>query len=188
GPKTLDGPDQVAGFNTGKFKGVFVPLGEMRTQSDGTLLVLAADGNSGAPDPTDTLTEFADNDGWYDDVADGPVTATVELVAGGKPPVAPAWVLCVPPKFAPAIQPIVTMYDSLLDRWTRDHAGFDAKQSIDGDVKPFYHRLTQHQYVNGDVKVHSFNASPFPAAGSGLATKLFGFLRPPGKAPLVDAN
>ncbi len=71
----------------------------MRTQLDGTLLVLAADGNSDAPGPTDLIEEFADNAGWYDDVADGPVTATVELTAGVVP-VAPAWVLCVPPTYA----------------------------------------------------------------------------------------
>ena len=53
GSKTLNGPNQAAGFNTGMVMGVTVPLGEMRTQADGALIVLGGSGNSGsfsAPD------------------------------------------------------------------------------------------------------------------------------------------
>ena len=39
--------------------------------------------------PADT---FANNEGWHDDVSDGPVTATLEI-DGRAVPVDPAWVI-----------------------------------------------------------------------------------------------
>jgi hypothetical protein len=50
------------------------------------------------------LQTFADNDGWYDDVSDGPVTAVVTLTAE-KPPVDPAWVIVGPPSSRPPSSP-----------------------------------------------------------------------------------
>ncbi|HEV8486051.1 MAG TPA: LodA/GoxA family CTQ-dependent oxidase [Blastocatellia bacterium] len=184
GSKTLNGPNQAAGFNTGMVMGVTVPLGEMRTQADGALIVLGGSGNSGSFSNV-PLQTFADNDGWYDDVSDGPVTAVVTLTGGATPPVEPSWVIVGPPKFAPAIQPIITMYDTLLQAWRNAHPAFDPGYSIDADVQPFYERLTRHTFVNQSIKTHSFNPTPFPAAGSALAQKLFNFLNNPA-APSND--
>ena len=186
GAKTLNGPNQAAGFNTGSVGGVLVPLGEMRTQADGALIVLGGSGNSGSFAGKPIVT-FADNDGWYDDVSDGPVTAVVTLTGGATPPVAPSWVLVAPPKFAPAIQPVIAMYDTLLQAWANGHPGFDPGYSIDQDVKPFYERLTRHVYVNSDIKTHSFNATPFPAAGSALSQSMFAILNDPA-APTNNAG
>lgn len=186
GAKTLDGPNQAAGFNTGQVMGVLVPLGEMRTQADGALIVTGGAGRSGSFD-NQPLQTFADNDGWYDDTSDGPVTAVVTLTGGATPPVDPAWVIVGPPKFAPAIQPIISMYDTLLQAWANAHPGFDPGYSIDADVKPFYERVTRHQYVNQAMKIHSFNASALPAAGSAVAQALFNILNDPA-APLNDAG
>ena len=178
GAKTLDGPNQAAGFNSGTVMGINVPLGEMRTQADGALVVLGGWGNSGSFSGV-SLQTFADNDGWYDDVSDGPVTAKVTLTGGATPSVEPAWVIVGPPKFAPAIQPIITMYDTLLHAWAKAHPGFDPNYSIDADVKPFYERLIRHVYLNTETKVHSFNATALPAAGSALAKSLFSHLNDP---------
>ena len=186
GAKTLDGPNQAAGFNTGTVMGVPVPLGEMRTQADGALIVLGGWGHSGSFNGQDLQT-FADNDGWYDDVSDGPVTAKVTLTGGATPAVAPAWVIVGPPKFAPAIQPMITLYDTALHAWEKAHPGFDPGYSIAADVKPFYERLLQHIYLNETIQAHSFNASAFPAAGSALAKSLFNFLNDPA-SPSSDPN
>ena len=61
---------------------------------------------------TRALKDFADNDGWFDDTAEGPVTATVRLKATGQTPeVSGARVVVGPPDFAPEIQNFVTAYD-----------------------------------------------------------------------------
>ena len=52
--------------------------------------------------PESRSPDFANNDKWHDDVADGPVTAVVTLP--GQEPVAvhhPSWVTVAPPDFAP---------------------------------------------------------------------------------------
>jgi hypothetical protein len=73
-------------FDEGKFLGSNVYLGELRTDAAGRLLVLGGRGRSeGIPvnpgGPVPTLGSFANNNRWFDDVADGPVTASV-TVAG----------------------------------------------------------------------------------------------------------
>jgi len=83
-PRSLSGSNQAASFDTGKFLGVSVPLGDMRTEKDGRLLVLGGFGKSASPAHM-LLSEFANNDGWYDDVSDGPVTASVKFKNGGAP-------------------------------------------------------------------------------------------------------
>ena len=57
GPRTLTGPSQAAKFDTGVFKlpsqpAVNVPLGEVRTDVDGRLLVLGGFGTSKSPRET----------------------------------------------------------------------------------------------------------------------------------------
>ena len=113
GPRTLNGAIQAAGFNTGNFLGKSVPLGEMRTDAQGRLLVLAGFGSSGSVPPGLEITNYANNDGWHDDTADGPVTASI-VVEGRSFTAAPAWVLCAPPNFAPSVESITTLYDVLL--------------------------------------------------------------------------
>jgi hypothetical protein len=179
GPKTLDGPNQAAAFNNGKIYQITVPLGEMRTEADGRLLVLGGFGKAASFNGSG-LNTFADNSGWYDDVSDGPVTAKVTLTGGATPPVEPAWVIVGPPKFAPAIPPIVTMYDTLLQAWKNAHPNFDPGYSVDADVEPFFARIQAHQYVNQLMKNnHSFNAGPPPAPGSGGAQGFVGWLNNP---------
>jgi len=179
GPKTLDGPNQAAAFNNGKIMDIPVPLGEMRTEADGRLLVLGGSGNAASFDGSG-LETFADNNGWYDDVSDGPVKAKVTLTGGDTPPVEPAWVIVGPPKFAPAIPPVITMYDTLLQAWKNANPGFDPGFSIDADVKPFYERLQAHQYVNDAVRQnHTFNATPLPGAGTLPAKTLANWLNDP---------
>jgi len=114
GPRTLNGPNERSAFSTGAFLGVPVPLGEIQTDVDGRLLVLGGFGDSGSPHNT-PLSGFADNDDWYDDVSDGPVTALVRVNGSNEwTKAASAWIICGPPKFAPAIENMITLYDTLL--------------------------------------------------------------------------
>jgi hypothetical protein len=111
-------------------------LGELRAiQQDKNirLLVFGGFGNSGSfkklfGDPV--ITDYANNDGWFDDVSDGPVTARVKIkvleIDGRatdpkKPPTAyanvevPAWVIVGYPRYAPQITDIVTMDEVVYD-------------------------------------------------------------------------
>lgn len=90
-----------------------VGLGEIRTDSQGRLLVLGGRGESGSPEDTD-IDDYWHNTGWYDDVSDGPVTATVNT-SDGTFQATPAWIVVGPPKFAPGIDNMVTLYERLFD-------------------------------------------------------------------------
>jgi hypothetical protein len=76
-------------------------------------------GNPVDPDAAPNMVDYANNDGWYDDMADGPVTA--KIVVDGAPVEvdAPAWVLVGPPDFAPGVGNAVNLFDTLWDLTVR---------------------------------------------------------------------
>lgn len=122
GERTVTGPDKRQTFDTGRIKfsdcpEVIVPLGEIRTDKKGRLTVLGGFGKSGCPKvppvPIDTFYYTPD---WYDDISDGPITASVKIRTTGETFEAEqAWVIVAPPKFAPGIDNITTLYDRLID-------------------------------------------------------------------------
>src|SRR6266436_1535034 len=58
-------------------------LGALRTDGAGRLLVLGGFGHSGSlRQPVALSDDYANNDGWWDDISDGPVRAAIELVSG----------------------------------------------------------------------------------------------------------
>jgi len=177
GPRSLTGPNQAAGFNTGMFRGVEVPLGEMRTEADGRLLILGGWGNSGSPTNTplgtnpSNVNTFANNDGWYDDVSDGPVTAKVTLNATDFDAVG-AWVICAPPKYAPGIEDIITLYDMLFQRAVdKGLLTAPVTPSFNKDIFPILDRsikikwLFDFSHVPGGKDHHTLSgAFPLPKA------------------------
>jgi L-lysine epsilon oxidase-like protein len=95
-------------------------LGQLRSDRDGHLVVIGGIGQSDFDGAVhEQIGTFANNEGWFDDVSDGPVTAT--LTIDGTPfAVAGAWVLVGPPDFAPAIRSYHSMYDSVIDLIVRE--------------------------------------------------------------------
>ncbi len=96
-------------------------LGELRSDADGRLIVIGGMGQSDF-DPDlgrETIGHFANNDGWFDDMSDGPVQAEL-TIDGAKQEVAGAWVVVGPPDFVPPIHSYRTMYDSLVDVFVRE--------------------------------------------------------------------
>lgn len=153
GPRGITGP-AVAGeryrFDSGTFLDEPVDLGELRTDEAGRLLVLGGHGRSGSPGDT-PLRHFADNDGWFDDTADGPVTVEVTLrETGEKPPVRhTSWVVVAPPDFAPTVTNLVTLYD------VAEQAAVDAgylpmptEVCYPRDVAPIFERASGYQWVS----------------------------------------
>src|SRR5581483_4451113 len=109
-----DGGDPAAAFDSGTFFGAPVPLGELRTDAAGRLLVFGGTGRSTPAVPGLLATTFANNELWHDDTSDGPVDATVRI--GGRDiPTTGAWVVVAPPNYAPGIQSVVTMYDVMFE-------------------------------------------------------------------------
>lgn len=134
-------------FDHGKFCGQPVYLGELRTDEAGRLIVLGGHGKSASYDGKPAVT-FANNDGWHDDVADGPVTATVKI--GGKTiPCDGAWVVVAPPNYAPDVKTVRTMYDLLRALFVDHHwLPEPATVSFRDDILPIFQRLTGLGWVN----------------------------------------
>jgi hypothetical protein len=66
------------------------------------------------------IDTYANNDFWFDDTSDGPVTATL-IMKGHRVPVdVPAWVLVGPPSYAPQFLNMVTLYDTIYDTFVRN--------------------------------------------------------------------
>ena len=128
-------------------------LGELHAELDGTLNVLAGFGASGTTDSPPQITHFANNNNWFDDVADGPVTATLVFQDGRRIPVDDgAWVICAPPAFAPEIGNVVTLYDVMFDLAVRElnlrpeifsNGNFNSNYRVDfeKELRPLFRRI-----------------------------------------------
>ena len=158
GPRHIAGKSAAGGpehaFDTGTFKGtVTVPLGEIRTDATGRLLVLGGTGKSASPsgapvfNPADDKS-FNNADDWYDDTSDGPVTATVSI-NGVSIPVEAAWIVVAPPNYAPDIISWRTLYDLLVDLYVQNGwMALPEKISFANDILPMLRRLSNLQWVN----------------------------------------
>jgi hypothetical protein len=150
----LPGARQVSGrnatpaqFDSGIFMGKKVYLGEIFTDAASRLVFLGGNGRSSSYNGSYAIT-FANNEGWHDDVSDGPVKATVTL--GGVPlEVTPAWVVVAPPNYGPMRKSVRTMWDLMRDVAIK--AGMLAKPtrpSFTHEILPIFVRLSGLQWVN----------------------------------------
>ncbi len=173
GPRCIDGKGnpvkgaefpKSASFDTGQFRGTPVPLGELKVDPHGRLLVLGGFGKSGSTKPDNPIGSdptndeyWADNDYWYDDVSDGPVTATVTLPNGNQiaieQPQDSAWVIVAPPKYAPGIYSIVTLYD-VVREVASDRQGIEDEQKVTyyDDIYPILQRAAETAWVNQEAQ------------------------------------
>lgn len=94
---------------------VKVHLGSVQTDEKGRLIVMPSSGKSSSATQGNAITNFADNDGWYDDWFDGWVKAEVTLESGETIDASPSWVACCGPDYAPEIQPFISLYDVVRD-------------------------------------------------------------------------
>jgi hypothetical protein len=126
-----------------------VPLGELRTDEDGRLIVLGGDGKSASATQQPAIT-FANNEGWYDDVSDGPVRARVKLKGESETLEAePAMVAVTPPNFGPGLYGVVTLYDVVYDLFVRQ-GWLQAPERLTfwEHIFPLFERLVNSQWVN----------------------------------------
>jgi L-Lysine epsilon oxidase N-terminal/L-lysine epsilon oxidase C-terminal domain len=173
GPRTLTGPRESRRFSPednpehypvnfprGNLKPHRIEtLGAIATDEESRLLVLGGFGHSGSDRDPPVADNYANNDGWWDDTADGPVVARLSMddgrviaVDGG------AWALVAPPRFAPQLVNVVTLYDTMFDvavramglrpemyadgLWNRDY-----RPSFKREVLPILERITRYRWV-----------------------------------------
>lgn len=202
-------------------------LGELRTDDAGRLLVLGGRGRSRSNERGGPLVDdnFANYDGWYDDVADGPVTAVVSFQDGtrvqlggwtekacieGKPTghAGGAWVVVAPPKFSPHMDPVVSLYDRMVDVAVSslpldENSGYDLagsrlwrlarlkcdpayRPSFSHDVQPILARALLSRFVFGEAATKHYSVAAEVWGMLGDPTQLpdarsfvFRYLRPP---------
>lgn len=177
-------------------------LGELQTDGEGRLLVLGGYGISGSADPNATIQQYANNDGWWDDTADGPVAAVVELDTGETITVDAGWVIVAPPSYAPQIANLVTLWDTIFDTAVRNsgyapeifansvwNLGPDGyRPNFTTEIQPLLERATLYPWVAAiPPKPHSFDmgrlgAVPEPGQpdeNQGLRQWILSFLRAP---------
>jgi L-lysine epsilon oxidase-like protein len=153
-------------FDTGTFKGVLVNLGEIRTSDVGRLIFLSGRGISSSPSGAPPYVA-SDNDAfgnaadWHDDIADGPVDATVRI-DGVEVPIEGAWVLSAPPNYAPDLKSWRTLYDLLIDLYVAAK-WFPQKQDVSfaNDIYPILGRLSSLQWVNKALSAVFGHNAPF---------------------------
>lgn len=150
GQHSVSGKDQSVEVTYQQFN-FPLTLGTLKTDDQGRLIVL---GGHGAIDTSTQVPE----DGlfwpdWCDDVADGPVRATLKLATGESPAVQSAWVVTAVPGFAAPIENIVTLYDLALDMAVR-HLGHPAPQyvSFSRDIYPLLQRVVRLKWVSASAR------------------------------------
>lgn len=146
--KNADGRDEAYRMAGRFWKKLPVTLGHLRTDDAGRLLVFPGDGVANSALPQNPVRDFTNNDGWHDDWCDGWVKATVRI-GNAELDCEPAWVVSCGPKFAPQIEPIVSLYDAAREAML---AGGQMKvptgpASFRRDVLPVLRRAGTMQWV-----------------------------------------
>ncbi|MBL4705302.1 MAG: CTQ-dependent lysine 6-oxidase LodA, partial [Flavobacteriales bacterium] len=144
-------------------------LGDLKTDSDGRLIVLGGYGNAGGNEP---LTSYGGSDTWHDDISDGPVYCTITFKDKSDPIEVQAWIIVGSPDFAPEIVNISTLSDSMFDVAVQ-HFSLVPKMYNDGDfntsykvnyqrdILPIIQRISGYQWVANVQSMMAFTSNIF---------------------------
>ncbi len=109
-------------------------LGDMETDEFGRLIVVGAYGKAsgfegaGVYDSSAALDNAVNNDCWFDDTADGPVTAVLVFTDGTSHAVeGSSWVVTSDPSYAPQIANVVSLWEDMYNTWVEE---FDLEPSL----------------------------------------------------------
>lgn len=136
--------------------GALDSLGEMQTDEKGRLLVLAAKGKTAAKydeyGDYMPLTGDLNNEGWFDDAADGPVSATIIFEDDSTQNAFGAWVVCGDPSYAPQIRNVVSVWDDVYDAWIREldlqPEIYDSKtKQFNPDYEPYFDSMLRPIFI-----------------------------------------
>ncbi len=150
------------------------------------------------------IVDYANNDDWWDDTADGPVWAAV-TIDGTTYEADPGWVLVGPPAYAPEIANLVTLYDTIFDAavraghypaiwqqgfWKKGKDGY--RPNFQTEIAPLLERATLYPWVAAiPPKPHTFDIAMLGRMAddgsqgapdmAGLRKYVLDFVRPPDK-------
>nr|CAG8466834.1 12191_t:CDS:10 [Entrophospora candida] len=165
-------------YRTNNDPGHKLELGKMIMEKEGSLLIIGGKGKSGRVKKDVLITEYANNDYWYDDTSDGSIDATVTITINGsektlKNKESKSWVLVAPPKYAPGIPNLVSLYQVIKE--TQGLIPMNASNvEYYRDIRPIFDTIHKNSWVN----LMAFN-------GHGLNSKGY-FLRPELEKRLKD--
>ena len=140
-----------------------VALGTLKVDDSGRLLVLGGYGRSESLIPDNDVgvlmdtNYYANNDYWFDDTSDGPVTAEVRIGGHAMEVRDGAWVIVAPPKFAPDQHMPTTLYDTAMETWEKKQNGgklAERKVSFKNDIYPILDRLDGITWLNHTAYQH----------------------------------
>lgn len=178
-------------------------LGSVLMDRVGRLVVLGGFGNACGEE---IIATFTGQNTWYDDVSDGPVYCQLRVKGQANPIQLTAWVLVVPPKFAPELRNITTLSDVMYDVGVRFMGLvpdlFDAKRTdwpggwnpnyqanYERDVQSIIERPADYIWVANVPSMVAFAAPKFDVKDASEANRTnrqnyFGYFRQPGETEL----
>ncbi|MEA2740151.1 MAG: L-lysine 6-oxidase [Acetobacteraceae bacterium] len=216
GPRTVSGRAQHAPINKATSEGykfaswpehvvygeLIDSLGDVLTDNAGRLVVLGGFGKSGGDT---SITSFAGANTWHDDIADGPVVCTVTFTDKSVQHLE-AWCLVGSPKFAPEVENIVTLDDTMFDTAVRTLGAYPAifangtfnaayAPNFERDIQPILQRPGGYRWVANTPSMNSLSPPPFDprdktAATQGLRAAYLALFRIPSPENSIgpDAN
>src|SRR5581483_1560892 len=95
-------------------------LGDISTDDAGRLIFFGGHGKTVQLPNSLDIRNYVNNNGWFDDVSDGPISATLLLKDGTRVEAIGAWVSVAPPDFAPAVDNVVSLYETIWDVMVRN--------------------------------------------------------------------
>jgi len=130
--------DYPKSFPDNSFTPLYTPvgkiesLGELETDKQGRLIVTGGYGKAcawyqadGKPYPllqgviAPGVVGNVNENGWFDDTSDGPVSAVLVFDDDSVHTAHDAWVVVADPSFAPQIANVVSLWDDIYDSWVR---------------------------------------------------------------------
>jgi hypothetical protein len=118
------GPKAISGLSAGPVilanpnattNQIIKDLGDISTDDAGRLIFFGGHGKTFQLPKAPDIQDYVNNDGWFDDVSDGPISAVLVLKDGTRVETVGAWVSVAPPDFAPAVGNVVSLYETIWD-------------------------------------------------------------------------
>lgn len=194
GPRTISGKRKTIGFDVANIPAGYpasyppkevkhgtavTTLGDLKTDSQGRLIVLGGYGHAGGNEP---LTSYGGSNTWHDDISDGPVYCTINFKDGSPAVELQAWVIIGSPDFAPEIVNISTLSDTMFDvgvrhfnlvpeMYRRGRYNKRFRANYKRDILPIIQRINAYQWVANVQSMMAFTANIFDFSDNSRANK-----------------
>ena len=192
GPRTVSGRGQRVAIDKASSAGyefaswplhvvygdLITSLGDALTDDAGRLILLGGYGKSGGDT---SITSFAGANTWHDDISDGPVVCSVAFKDNTVIELQ-AWCLVGSPRFAPQVDNVVTLDDTMFDTAVREmgarpdiysSGAFNPSYApnFHSDIRPILMRPGGYRWVANVLSMSSLSPPPFDPQDRSAATQ-----------------